>query len=110
MRQQNRPCLMKASKRLFNSGNQCTVQSCQLPGGHDGPHMDPDQKRFTWDPYNGRMDEEDSSSISSSSSSSSFSADEMVPVREMKRRKKEKAEKKAAEQDYAVYVLEIEVT
>ena len=34
----------------------------------------------------------------------------MVPVREMKRRKKEKAEKKAAEQDYAVYVLEIEVT
>ncbi|CAK9048731.1 Cryptochrome DASH [Durusdinium trenchii] len=42
-----------------HSGNHCKVQNCQLPGGHEGPHQDPNQKRFTWDPYNGRVDEED---------------------------------------------------
>ena len=100
------------------TGNQCVVGSCTLPGGHDGPHLDSENHRFDWDPYNGRVNvDESSSSDSSSSSSTSSSSDdeEMVPDREMKRRKKneriefqQKTQKKDSGQE-EVYALEIDI-
>ena len=57
--------------------NHCPVPECQLPGGHDGPHMDSRDRRYTWSPYNGKIIAEDVSSSSSSSNSSD--SEEMIP-------------------------------
>ena len=84
---------------LRDDQNQCAVPECTLPGGHDGPHMDAEEKKFSWEPYNGRvnvdLDEDDISSTSSTSS------EELVPDGpDLKKPKKE-------EQGEVFYVLEI---
>ena len=32
------------------SNNRCPVPSCELPGGHDGPHEDGEKRSFSWTP------------------------------------------------------------
>eukprot|EP00435_Cladocopium_sp_Y103_P016659 s60_g4.t1 len=63
-----------------SSGTQCSVDACQLPGGHYGPHEDGDGQEFTWDPYQGRQNlgEEAGKSGDSDSSSSSSGSEELL--------------------------------
>eukprot|EP00438_Fugacium_kawagutii_P033053 Skav206312 [mRNA] locus=scaffold3460:26186:29314:+ [translate_table: standard] len=46
---------------------------CVLPGGHDGPHEDGERKKFSWEPYAGKVYVEPSSPSSASSIDSSDS-------------------------------------
>ena len=49
--------------------NQCAVAECAHPGGHDGPHIDAEEKKFSWEPYSGRVNAQMSDDESSSTSS-----------------------------------------
>ena len=70
-----------------------------LPGGHDGPHMDEEEKKFSWEPYSGRVDAQLSDNDASSSASSD-SSEELVPD-EPEQKKPKKAK------DNFFYALEI---
>jgi hypothetical protein len=57
--------------------NQCAVPECALPGGHDGPHMDTQERKFSWEPHSGRVNAQ--MSDNESSSTSSDESDELIP-------------------------------
>ena len=84
---------------LRDDQNQCAVPECTLPGGHDGPHMDEEEKKFFWEPYSGRVDAQLSDNDASSSASSD-SSEELVPD-EPEQKKPKKAK------DNFFYALEI---
>ena len=79
--------------------NQCAVPECAHPGGHDGPHIDAEEKKFSWEPYSGRVNAQ--MSDGESSSTSSDESDELIP--DGPEHKKPKKEKKSD----PFYVLEI---
>ena len=59
----------------FGDGvNRCVVRDCDLPGGHHGPHEDSEGKKFSWEPYGGRVNVEPETD-----SSSSDESDELIP-------------------------------
>eukprot|EP00434_Breviolum_minutum_P042849 symbB.v1.2.038157.t2/scaffold5850.1/size23116/1 len=62
-----------------------TVIACQLQGGHAGPHIDEENRRFSWTPYYGRVDVEQADSSSSSSEEDS-SDEELIPDKEKDKR------------------------
>lgn len=95
-----------------STGTTCAIPDCVLPGGHYGPHMDGQNRRFGWGPYLGRTEWKDDQSSSDSSSSSS-SDEELISEKEMKRRKVDQAhlaEKMDVENEHHVYALEIDIT
>ena len=107
-----------SSKPFSITGYQCVVPQCVLPGGHAQHHEDADGNPFSWTPYGGRVNlEETPSSSSSSSTASEASSEEMIadaPEGQREKRKetaptKNKDAKKRKEKDYMV-ALEIEVT
>ena len=51
------------------TGPQCSVDACQLPGGHSGPHEDGDGQQFTWDESQGRLNLDDDNASNATSSS-----------------------------------------
>ena len=51
--------------------SQCSVPGCELPGGHDGPHQGSDRRSFSWTPFGGRVNVDESSS--------SEDSEEMIP-------------------------------
>ena len=55
------------------SNNTCPVPSCELPGGHDGPHEDVERRSFSWTPYGGRVN------VNETSSEESDGSEELVP-------------------------------
>jgi hypothetical protein len=79
--------------------NQCAVPECAHPGGHDGPHIDAEEKKISWEPYSGRVNAQ--MSDDESSSTSSDESDELIP--DGPEHKKPKKEKKSD----SIYVLEI---
>lgn len=50
---------------------QCSVPGCELPGGHEGPHQGHDRRSFSWTPFGGRVNVDESSS--------SEDSEEMIP-------------------------------
>ena len=88
--------------------NQCSVQQCNLPGGHAGPHKDESGKPFSWTSEDGRVDLEgdQSDSDSSTSSSSSTSSEELRPDVDMRQAR---SHKRKAPEASGFYALEIEV-
>ena len=110
------PATPRSSGGQAVTGNACAVADCTLPGGHDGPHVDNRNRRFIWNPHNGKMfDDEDSSSSSSSSSSTSSSSDEeLVPDDEISKKKRKKKHEThlisyLKHDDDPVFCLEIEI-
>ena len=66
-------------------GNQCVVADCTQPGGHYGPHVDAQGRRFTWNTYDGRMELEETDSESSSSS------EELIPEMENEKTRRDRS-------------------
>ena len=46
----------------------CSIDACQLPGGHSGPHEDGDGGKFTWTKEQGRVELDEDDAYESSSS------------------------------------------
>ena len=79
--------------------NQCPVRDCVLPGGHDGPHLDSQNRRYQWHPYLGRRRlPEDASSASEQEAAQSSSDEEMVPDKAMRKRQQDVDESHAKAQ------------
>ena len=59
--------------------NQCAVPECSLPGGHEGPHIDANGKKFSWESYGGRVDVDSDVDRDDAVSGSSSSSEELMP-------------------------------
>eukprot|EP00438_Fugacium_kawagutii_P004153 Skav203992 [mRNA] locus=scaffold3297:153239:156406:+ [translate_table: standard] len=84
-------------------GPECRVPGCCLRGGHSGPHQDQHDRKFSWEPYSGRVDLEPEESQMDASSDSSDSSEELLPD-EKKRRLDDKPDD---EEKSVAYSLEI---
>ena len=83
----------------------CPVADCVLPGGHGGAHEDEHHKKFTWTPYGGRVNLEETSSESSSPSEDGDSESS----EELKADVEKAGDEQRVEEDFFV-ALEIDVS
>ena len=86
-------------------GNQCSFPHCRLPGGHEGPHQDENDRKFSWTPYEGKvlLEDDDDSSSYSSSSSEELKADTPEQKEQMF------AHAEAFVEEHAMFSLEIDI-
>ena len=89
-------------------GNQCVVADCTQPGGHYGPHVDAQGRRFTWNTYDGRIELEESDS-GSSSSSEELLAEEQHESRRGKLKRDRSRSPHREQSDDSLYVFEIDL-
>lgn len=59
--------------QLDDSNNRCPVPGCELPGGHYGSHEDKEKRSFSYTPYGGRVN------LDESDSEKSDDSDELIP-------------------------------
>ena len=92
-------------------GNRCPVKACQLRGGHEGPHIDDENRRFSWTPYHGRVDVEQSDSSSSSSAEDSSEEELIADKGEKRGRSRSPRARKDQEEFFLAFdITEEEVT
>ena len=85
-------------------GNQCVVADCTQPGGHYGPHVDAQGRRFTWNTYDGRMELEETDSESSSSS------EELIPEMENEKTRRDRSRSPLRDdQEDVFFVFELDL-
>ena len=84
---------------------QCSVPGCELPGGHEGPHQGHDRRSFSWTPFGGRVNVDESSS--------SEDSEEMIPDEDRGSSSPRTSAMKrpyGGDEEDVFYALELEVT